>query len=160
MGGLNIYDTRKHKVKSGRKNRQFRRKNANMNLDPNNPKHRQYISEVGVEHCRFHGLDLSVVWDASGQLTETFENRKEAFFIILRDLLRFGYIVLQRDVKIIFRTPEEWEEIFRAAFPKGYDDFTGSDYDQKLMMELWFMFDECPAYPVYIFEDGDVEWWD
>jgi len=131
-----------------------------MRLDPNNPNDRKYITEKGVDFCRYTSLDLSVVWDISVQLTDNFNDRKEAFFLIFKKLLSLGYITLHRDLKMIFRTPEEWEEIFRAAFPKSYEDYGVNYWDIESSLDFWFIIDECPAYPLYIFDDGDTEWGD
>lgn len=109
------------------------------------------------------GLHLGGLYYEIESYTDTFDRRTEIFFILFREMLHRGYLKLQRDNQIIEYTPEEWEAIFRKAWPKKIDGVWTNIGDIKNFEEddigIWFITDSCPAYAVWVDpEDRSLEW--
>ncbi|QMT36772.1 DUF596 domain-containing protein [Neisseria wadsworthii] len=101
------------------------------------------------------GTSLYLVWDVVKDFSDDFEEQTEAFFILFKELLRRGHLKLQRDDKIIEHTPEEWEQIFRAVWPRSDTPYGAYEGD----ICIWFTDDPCPAYAVWIDPEDGTEYW-
>lgn len=112
--------------------------------------------EDDIEFLNCVGNSLDSVWDRISSFSDDFEERKEAFFILIKELLRRGHLKFQRDMQIIEHSPEEWERIFREVFPNSNSPYGMYDGD----IRHWFVGnEECPAYPVWIIpETGEMDW--
>ncbi|HFC8821257.1 TPA: hypothetical protein ACFU14_000477 [Neisseria cinerea] len=75
----------------------------------NHDVHKRYQNrlEEDVEFTINYGLPLSCLWSTIKDFSSDFEEKTEAFFILLKELLRRGHLKLQRDEQIIEHTPEE-----------------------------------------------------
>ena len=126
----------------------------------NHDVHKRYQNrlEEDVEFTINYGLPLSCLWSTIKDFSSDFEEKTEAFFILLKELLRRGHLKLQRDEQIIEHTPEEWERIFREVWPEyeiepnplpGYAPFD---------IGMWLTV-EAPAYAVWIDSKDGSEYW-
>lgn len=126
----------------------------------NHDVHKRYQNrlEDDVEFTINYGLPLSCLWSTIKDFSSDFEEKTEAFFILFKELLRRGYLKLQRDGQIIEHTPEEWGRIFREVWPEyeiepkplpGYAPFD---------IGMWLTV-EAPAYAVWIDPEDGSEYW-
>lgn len=117
----------------------------------------EWIKTV-LKECE--GRGLATIWSYSEFENQTFEERCEAFFLILERVLESGQLRLRKYVKngeYLTGTPIELVQRFRDVFPKADIRDTIDD------MRYWFYGDPpdpCPAIAVWRYEhsDGRVEW--
>ncbi|MFB2538366.1 MULTISPECIES: DUF596 domain-containing protein [unclassified Acinetobacter] len=81
---------------------------------------------------------------------KNFEEKKEAFLILLKACLNRGILKLQKEMQIIEHTAEEWEKIFRTAFPKNEIEYSDNPTFAPFDISMWFITEDCPAYAVWI----------
>lgn len=111
--------------------------------------------EEDVEDHINDGLPLYSMWNDTRHFVNTFEEHTEIFFVLFKEMLRRGHLKLQKDGVLIEHTPEEWEAIFRAVWPKTESPYGAYEGD----IGIWFTDDPCPAYAVWVDpDDGSLYW--
>ena len=100
------------------------------------------------------GQNLGVIWDRIENYSNNFQIQTEYFFILFREMLNRGYIKLQKDNKIIEKSTEEWEDMFRKNWPKDDSPYKTCKGD----IIVWFISD-APAFAVWFDpETNYCEW--
>ncbi|WP_140919019.1 DUF596 domain-containing protein [Limnobaculum xujianqingii] len=79
----------------------------------------------------------------------SYDENKKIFFEILERLLKDNYLKLHKKGKYLSGLIEEQLTDLSTAFPKTKEEMQDG---------LWFYFDECPAEPVWLLNDGSLEW--
>ena len=95
----------------------------------------EYFQEL-ASHCE--DMELNSVWWWLRSDNTTFEEAREAFFIVLRRLLEEGHIQLigmQSDLPMEGTIDEQIDQ-FRKVFPKNDAEMDGG---------LWFFDPQCPG---------------
>lgn len=133
-----------------------------MNTNTLNYSKTELIQDVETAFELSLNLGDSIWFAIDDERFRSFEEKKEAFFILLKECLRQGVLKLQRNMNIIEHEPEEWEKIFRDVFPEVEIEYSEIAGYAPFDIYMWFITDECPAYAVWVYqsEDGSeyLEW--
>ena len=99
-----------------------------------------------TKYCE--GMDLNSIWDYFGNYTDfgrsmhnyvQFQDRREAFFVMIKELVEHNYIRLAEMGKpecLLTGTIDQQLNVLRNAFPKD---------DDGMHEGLWCFFDSCPV---------------
>lgn len=80
--------------------------------------------------------------------------RRERFFECINVWMRCGKLLLHRRGVLLTGTIDEQLALFRRAFPNN-----DADIDLEVPYgALWFYMDECPAEPVWIIDNGRLNY--
>ncbi|OCG41149.1 DUF596 domain-containing protein [Gilliamella sp. Bif1-4] len=78
----------------------------------------------------------------------SYEENKKIFFEVLSKLLKDGYLKLHKKGKLLEGSIDEQLQKLYIKFPNSEADMEDG---------LWFYYDNCPAEPAWIKEDGTIE---
>lgn len=78
----------------------------------------------------------------------SYEEHKKLFFEVLRRLLKDGYLKLHKKGILLDGSIDEQLQKFYISFPNTEKDMEDG---------VWFYYDNCPAEPAWLKEDGTIE---
>ncbi|MCD1125602.1 DUF596 domain-containing protein [Jinshanibacter sp. LJY008] len=79
----------------------------------------------------------------------SYDENRRIFFEVLERLIKENHLKLHKKGELLNNSLDEQLTNFHREFPKTKDE---------MQEGLWFYFDECPAEPVWVLEDGSLEW--